>query len=203
MKRIPSTITLTVVSLVTFLAAAGTSVADEQMRLNARLHGDYAFTETDTCFIASGFDPTTFAVVPASGGGAPFMRVNQFGVSGIYRFNGDGTGTGTIRFLVIFASPPGTAISETEGTCDLNYAVAPGGSVVLDRACTTNTTAGAGLGGINVGNIRESLQLTQGDRLALVGPTATPVVETITNNGITSLPRICARNGIVSKISSR
>ena len=65
MKRIPSTIALTVVSLVTFLAAAGTSVADEQRELNARLQGRYAFTETHTCFIASGFDPTTFAVVPA------------------------------------------------------------------------------------------------------------------------------------------
>ena len=170
--------------------------ADEKDgNFKGKLQGRYAFTEIQTCYISPPGFNVDFTPI------APNPRANQASVSGIYDFNGNGTGTGTIRFGVVFANPPlaPNAVSQTEGTCDVQYVVSPDGSVLLDRSCTATATAGVGTGSVNSAIVRQLLQLTQGGRGALIMTPPEPIIETTMNDGIMSY-RICARTGVLSKI---
>jgi hypothetical protein len=54
---------------VALCVAASVSAADEQRKLNARLQGPYAFTQTLDCVEVAGtlsFDPVTFQILPVA-----------------------------------------------------------------------------------------------------------------------------------------
>jgi len=222
MKRIASTMALTVVP-VALLAAAGTSVADERGNPNLRLRGEYAFTQSQTCFTTnSNFDGETGLIIPPPIPPTPpippaYANPNRTHstLSGILHFNGDGTGTSTFRVQTILASiPPPIPFTEAEGSCTLTYSVDPdGGGTIHFTLCSSTTTAAGGLGGggvlpmtsVNTGN-QMSFQLVQGDRMGLIGPSAQPVVDRLDNtfNGITTTTyRTCAKSGVLRKLDHR
>jgi len=117
--------------LLVALSLAGETIAEAQVNLNARLQGEYAFTEARTCVQSSaGFGGSSgLELLPIPSGG--FLNRTAASSRGIARFNGDGTGTSTGRTTSINLNvgPPGIPVSESTFTSDFTYSVGADGSV--------------------------------------------------------------------------
>jgi hypothetical protein len=143
---------LATVPLVSLVAVSGASAAEEGYNLNARLHGPYAFTQTQNCFRTdSKFDGQTGLLDPLPAPpNSPVAYVNpnrgNSAVSGVVLFNGDGTGSETFRQQVTLASiPPPIPFAEVEGSCSLTYSVTSDGSGTIQfTLCTSTNIAGGG-----------------------------------------------------------
>jgi hypothetical protein len=188
----------------------------EARDFNKLLHGDYAFTGTSTCLNSPlGFNADLTPVF--AGGPAPFIISNS--ISGVRRFNGDGTGSTRAvlhninhPFTVpgsypVFVVRGGASISDLHS--DFTYEVTPdmtliiasetlmgtitkGGSRVGQRVTATNLPR-------QVGKISERLHtinLVQEDMAV-----EQVVFETPTGHDVT--PRICYRERVLLELKDR
>lgn len=177
---------------------------------NARLHGEYHFTQSRQCVNASeGFNADFSLVLPVPSGG--FINKQAHVDRGTVHYNGDGTGTASIRTTRIrqnaglagnFNVPE--PISESLTTCNLIYNVNPDGSVDQEATCNFTTVAGHNLGNTGiVTGIKTRRQIVQGNTMLLHMPVDTPAVETVTETTPTNVTfvfsRICNRSGVSSK----
>jgi hypothetical protein len=126
------------------------SIAEAQTNLDSRLRGEYAFANTKTCVVSNlAFEGPNLAIPQAPPPPAPapiVSRVTQ-SISGIARFNGDGTATVIGRFsslniaqpAAVGSAPANTAgfgpLAQGEFTNEMTYTVNPDGTV--DTAQTT------------------------------------------------------------------
>ena len=182
----------------------GGSIAQAEGDLNARLKGEYAFTQIHFCVSTrvSGqhFGPG-FSV--PSGGATTSTRSNE----GILTFDGQGTGSFDGKTLTINHSATGSGalpVSEAEFTCPLTYAVNADGTFTTHLACSARGLSGAGAGTPStVTGLELHGQLQDGGRLFIANDTR-PNVETVTStssDGVTSeFERICGRSQTAIKV---
>ena len=176
--------------------------------LNARLHGEYHFTQTRHCVVASeGFNPDFSLVLPVPPGG--FINKVVAAQRGTVHYNGDGTGTFNLLSTNITVNtglagngPVGRPINEVAATGDLTYTVNPDGSV--DQEATFNFTVVAGAGVGNTGTatgVKTRYQIVQGNTMLLHMDVDPPNVETVTQTfpGSGTVYRICIVSGVTSK----
>jgi hypothetical protein len=193
---------LTISATIAVLSVAlqgGAALADQDA-LNARLHGDYAFTQSRDCIHTSEGFASDFSLLPIPIGGFINRTVNVD--RGISHYNGDGTGTqtGVSTGIDINVFPPGNPVSQGPFTCDVTYTVHPDGSVDHNVTCSTTTTAGTS----TVTGLRTQRQIVEGNKALLHAPAEPPAVETSTFTPLAGMPstnfRICTRSGISIKI---
>lgn len=192
------------------LSLAGETIAEAQVNLNARLQGEYAFTQSRACVNSSaGFGGSSgLELLPIPSGG--FLSRSVESIRGITRLNGDGTGTSTGRSTSINLNvgPPGIPVSESTFTSDFTYSVGADGSVSAPGPQGTSTfvtVAGAGQG--NTGTVtgfQRRGRIVQANTSVLGGPADEPVVETVTFTtpaGVTTtFFRVCVRSATTSKL---
>lgn len=182
--------------------AAGAGPVHAQGNLNARLDGEYAFTQSRHCIEVAGthsFNPSTFQIV--SSGPGPFL-LRRFAVAdrGTIHYGGDGTGTASVLSIQIEGQggagsfPIGTA---AEITCEINYTVNADGTVDHHADCTSATGT--------VSGIITERRIVQGNTAVLHGPADRPVIEKghFPGSFFPDRERICVRSGISSKIAPR
>ncbi len=214
MKRSLVQMLMLPISLVVIVSLGG-GILEAQENLEARLHGEYAFTFARTC---------VQGVVPLSGGvfgsGPNFLL--QSGTSpshttaaaqGVVHYNGDGTGSYSHFLLQLNSAPVVSTFASplTQGNfaCDLTYSVNPDGSFSQSLSnCSGTLSAGAvGLPGraFTISGIQNDGQIAQGGRTLLWFSTATNV-ESVTIpdvSGQVSFPpshRMCNRTGTAVNI---
>lgn len=177
---------------------------------NARLHGEYHFTQSRQCVNATaGFNADFSLVLPVPAGG--FTNKTVHVDRGTFQYNGDGTGAVSGRSTLIRVNS-GLAgnfnvarpINETEFTCTLTYTVNPDGSVDQEATCNFTIVAGDGAGNTGtVTGVKTRRQIVQGNTMLLHMPVDTPNVETVmetTPSAVTfQFDRICIRSGVTSK----
>lgn len=173
---------------------------------NARLNGEYAFTQSRSCIFSNlPFGPN-FSVPP----GAFTSRTVNVDTGSIH-YNGDGTSTSTFRSnninINVFPGPFSAAfpVNVSEGTCNATYTVAHDGTVSRQASCAFTTTAGGGVGNTGtVTGITTEGQIVQGTTGVLSGPPEPLSVETQTtttpSNVTTTTHRICLRSRVESKV---
>jgi len=159
--------------------------------LNARLSGEYAFTQIHVCVQTNipGEDFGPGFQVPA--GGATTRTISN---EGFLTFQGDGTGSFDGKSLVINhnATRPGAVpASEAEFTCPLTY------TVNKDLSFTTHLTCSA-TGDVTISGLELHGQLQAGGRLLIANDTSRNV-ETITSPGGV-FKRICGRSQTAIRI---
>ena len=162
---------------------------------NALLDGEYTYTGSATCVGAqAGFNPGTFQPNPGA-----FTVVNSFTVNGTRTFNGDGTGTLTLKSVSV--NQFGASAVETVNAPFL-YNVAPDLTITITSQPSLSTqTAGTAVGSTSIlsnvppmtGRITEDLST-----IALSHPL--PGIETITPTVGTPFYRICARERILHRV---
>jgi hypothetical protein len=160
--------------------------AGEEERLNARLKGEYAFTQIHICVVTNvpgeEFGPG-FEVPP---GGATSRTLSN---EGRLTFNGDGTGSFDGRAFAINHSAirPG-AVAATAGpfTCPLTYTVND------DSSFTTELTCVSPDGAPIVSGLALRGQLQRGGRMLIASDTERNVETVHTAGGL--LQRICGRS---------
>jgi hypothetical protein len=180
------------------------SVATAAGNLDAQLRGSYAFTSARTC---------TFAREPFDGPNLLIPNVDPATIfrqtatdSGIYTFNGDGTGTivGRSTNLNTTATTPGTSIiSVVEFTTNVKYSVNEDRTVDVATAAAftfvfpqvtppvTGTTEGQ----------TGRLQIAHGNTMLVTAPGATPTMEIIKqSNGFIGY-RLCVRDTVLTKLT--
>jgi len=193
--------------------ALGAGLAQAQGNLNARLNGDYAFSQSRSCVEVAGtlsFDPVTFQIV-SSGAGASLLRRFTTADRGTIRYNGDGTGSATVVGSSIdMGSGTGFPASQFNVTCQIAYTVNADDTVDHHADCSSTTTAGGGVGNTTtVTGIRTKRRIVQGNTAILHGPAEPPVIESVSvtvmsgPNFFPTRERICVRSGISSKLSGR
>jgi len=193
-------------------SVGGETIAEAQGTRNARLNGEYAFTQSRNCVdTTEGFGPN-FQLNPLPPPGTPgvhFIRRAVNSDRGIVQFNGDGTGTATVFTTQINLAPVTFPVAESEATCNLTYSVSPDGTVSLQAACTGTTVAGGGAGNtFTITGVDVRRQIVQGNTALLHSPAHPPAVETITvtppgAGAPFTFARVCTRSGITSKVSPR
>lgn len=127
MKRMMSTITLCLASLLPLIANA------EGGNLNGFLRGDYAFSGDASCIASSTGFSGSFALKPYS--------AYSYSVEGVRRFNGDGTGTISGRTITINNGNNGAGIGPVvmgKFTATFNYTVALDHSIHIDTGLLKN-----------------------------------------------------------------
>ncbi|MFQ5839124.1 MAG: hypothetical protein ACE5HK_00205 [Candidatus Methylomirabilales bacterium] len=207
--------TMTVLVLVTLSLGGGSSVeAQEPKNLNALLRGDYAFTLTKVCVQGS------LANVP--GGGdlfepPPRLRLRGFAgrntrvTQGIFRYNGDGTGSATARSLLVIdnvGSPGSSPVRQNQFSCNLTYVVNPDRSFTQQLACAGTRLAGAFAEldppeALTLEGVRHQGQIGIGRRVLVFSDTEVNVEE-FTATGIPSLLQsICGQSGTAVKLRGR
>lgn len=189
------------------LSLAGETIAEAQVNLNARLQGEYAFTEARTCVNSSaGFGGSSgLELLPIPSGG--FLSRSVASIRGITRFNGDGTGTSTGRStnINLNVGPSGIPVSESTFTSDFTYSVGADGSVSGQGTSTFVIVAGSGQGNTGtVSGFQSRGRIVQANTSTLRGSADEPVVETVTQTtpaGVTTtFFRVCVRSGTTSKL---
>lgn len=199
MRCIPKGIARTALA-VALSTAACVSAADKQQKLNAKLHGSYAFTQTLDCVEVGGalsFDPVTFQIVPLAPPPGTFTMRRVNGIArGVNTYNGDGTGTASLVATTIDpASGIGSVpVTQSLATCKIAYTVKEDDSVDFTTQCE-NTVNGAVVA--TSGDAKSTGWIGQGRRTIVVGPTEPPLVETITFSPPNAFPnrqRVCMRS---------
>lgn len=156
--------------------------------LNARLNGEYAFTQIHFCVQTnvSGEHFGSNFKVPA-GGATISTRSNE----GTLTFHGDGTGSFDGKTLTINhnATGPGAVpVSEGGFTCPLTYTVNEDGSFTTHLTCFG--------GNVTISGLELHGQLQAGGRLLIANDTSRNI-ETITvffGGGSLVFERICGRS---------
>lgn len=199
MRCIPKGVARTALA-VALSTAASVSAADKQQKLNAKLKGSYAFTQTLDCVEVGGslsFDPVTFQIVPLAPPPGTFTlrRVNGI-ASGVNTYNGDGTGTASLVTTTIDpASGIGSfPVAQSQATCKIAYTVNDDDSVDFTTRCESTVN---GVVVATSGDAKTTGRIGQGRRTIVVGPTEPPLVETITFSPPNAFPdrqRVCMRS---------
>lgn len=168
-----------------------------------RLTGSYEFTTKRTCTVAGlPFEPPVFAI-PA---GTPFLFRQANVDSGVFTFNGDGTGSIHGRSKVMnLTATGGGVLSISEFTAPLAYTVNLDGSVdlvlgpssfeVLEGAGVGNTGSTTGIGG--------RLLILPGNMLMTApaeGIRNETVVLSFAGGGGVTQHRICVRSTVARKL---
>ena len=211
MRCIPRGIARTAIA-VALSAAGSVSAADRQQeKLNAKLHGSYAFNQTLDCVEVGGtlsFDPVTFQIVPLAPPPGTFTMRRVSGITrGVNTYNGDGTGTATLLTTTIdpVSGIGSFPVSQSRGLCKIAYAVNPDDTVDFTTQCETTTTAGGGVGVItNSGDVKTTGRISQGRRTIVVGPTEPPIIESISFSPPSAFPtrqRVCMRSFVNVKMA--
>jgi hypothetical protein len=199
-----------------------------------KLKGSYGFTGAADCLVAPGFagsqsgpplaNPTPGVALPNSGfqpnlrpidalTGPTGSYVYSFGVEGIRKFNGDGTGTvkGT-AFSVVGRPTPGPGgfphFPPSAGTADFSfsftYTVAGDGtwtSTMVPGSFSQNHLTGPRAGETSTVDVIPPVTgMVSRDGETLVGAQITPVVETHTYSNGDVDPQICNRTRVFIKL---
>ncbi len=162
--------------------------------LNARLHGQYAFTQIHFCAQTN---------VPGEDFIAPNFRVPPGGVTmstrsneGVLTFDGNGAGSFDGRTLTMIHNAGPGAVPMTEGpfTCPLTYTVEADGSFTTNLICI-NPAGETILSGVQLNG-----QLQAGGRLLIANDTQRNV-ETVTYPaGV--FKRICGRSQTAIRVQA-
>jgi hypothetical protein len=189
------------------LALAGGSLALADGDLNARLHGEYAFTQIHFCVQTNvsgqNFGDPLFGQVPpippfqVPAGGATTRTLSN---EGVLTFNGDGTGTFAGKSLSMnhnVTGPGAIPVSEADFTCSLTYTVNLDGSFTTQVECSGTILSGGGAGlTFTTSGTELNGQLGQGRKIFIANDT-NPNVETFTLTppaGDLVFKRICGRS---------
>lgn len=173
----------------------GGAIAQAERDLNARLHGEYAFTQIHFCVqttVGGHFGDDL------SGGATTRTLSNE----GFLTFHGDGTGSFDGKSLSINHTT--MAVSEADFTCPLTYVVNPDGSFTTQLGCSGRVLSGSGKDSTYaVSDIELHGQLRPGGNLFIANDT-NPNVETFTlypsGGGSLVSKRICGRSQTAIRI---
>ena len=182
-----------------FLANAVSPASAAGANPNALLHGEYAVVSPRVCSVASAGSGDVFDDPPGLlllQNARTKIRIRR----GIYRYNGDGTGTvekgRSISFATGSSNPGGSPIRQNESTCDLTYTVNPDYTFTQQTSnCISIRVAGhvvgeqfTGSGSVSHGRI------TMGGKMLLFEDTDINV-EYLTSDVRGDYQRICGRSG--------
>ncbi len=206
MRAVPRLARVAVLVLLLLSVAVG----GVQAGANARLRGEYQFTQSRQCINASaGFNADLSLVLPVPAGG--FINKTAHVDRGTVQYNGDGTGVASVHStrLRINQGLAGNLtvtapVSESDVSCTLTYTVNADGSVDHQATCNFTVVAGDGVGNTGaVTGIQTRRQIVHGNTMLLHMPANTPTVETVldTTAGppVVDYYRVCMRSGISSK----
>lgn len=185
--------------LVALVASTPGSVATAAQNLEARLHGDYAFSTTRICVNTAPGDP-----LPNINNTFAFSNRSVAKLTGTNHYDGAGKGTvtGTTTSYNFSTTSPGKPVSVTEFTGTFDYSVDADGSVrEYNYYVTFSVIAGANSGDTGtVTGTENRRRIVQGNT-ALISETDDPsTVETVTQTTPGTFYRICKRNSIHFKL---
>jgi hypothetical protein len=218
------------ISLSVLTLAWATSAAAD----SPKLKGSYGFTGAADCLVAPGFagsqsgpplnNPTPGVALPNSGFQPNFRPIDaltgptgsyvySFGVEGIRKFNGDGTGTVKGTTLAVTGRPtPGPggfphfppAAGSSDFSFSFTYTVAGDGSwtaTMVPGSFHENHVTGPRAGQTsNVDAIPPVTGMISRDGETLIAAQITPVVETHTYSNGDVDPQICNRTRVYIKL---
>jgi hypothetical protein len=171
----------------------------DPVKLNKKLHGRYAFQQTETCVNSpAGFGPAPgFAALgPTSGGTAATSNISIFNGDGTFTLEGDG--------LVIGLKLPDPSVAVTNPAtqshyvCNGTYQVNPDDTYTTEYTCTGNVLTGVvpGLAFILTGGRSDGLIISKKEIQIKQGAVSTEVISTIYG----PVPRICSHTGTGAKL---
>jgi hypothetical protein len=185
----------------TLIATAMPLLAAAAGNLDAHLRGSYAFTSTRTCAVSlSPMDENNnYAFAPDR-----FYQTSTD--SGIYTFNGDGTGSSVGKSRnVNLSAGSGTLVNVSSFTSDFSYTVNDDRTVDVSNFLTTfnGTFPNVNFHGTITGQAGR-LQITDGETMLVTAPSEAYTVETLNYTApLITQYRICTRSTTATKLPGK
>ncbi len=172
---IPRLVRFTLLVFVALSLMGGVS-QEEEVRRNARLRGEFDFTNTRSCVSNRARSRIAIALLAGTWAKETVSR-------GMITYNGDGTGSLEADWLEkrnLVPAASGRSMSGGIVTCDLSYRVYPDGSFTQEAICESETLTGPGAGEAwLIEDIRMEGQITMRGKFMMLSDTA-PNVEFLT-----------------------